>query len=251
MIDFSDPVAGVSRRFARAMPYRPHWLDLPVPVVSFTFDDFPQSAADNAAPLLEAAGARGTFYYADKLAGRDENGQRIADHTVAARLAEAGHEIGGHTSGHLNVQRTAPDHLIADVTANETAIATLSGRAPASFAYPFGVVSARSKHILASRYASLRGIQPGINRGWIDRAHLAAQELYDKTLPLSLLDRLLDDLIDGGGWLVFYTHDVSGDPSSIGCSTAHFARVVERVRQRQLAIWTVGNVLDWQGRVAP
>lgn len=244
MIDLARPLAGLSRRLARAVPLRPHWLALPEPVVSFTFDDFPQSAADNAAPLLEKASARGTFYFADGLAGGLENNQRIANAATAAALGRRGHDIGGHTSGHRNVQRTAPDHLIADVVANDAAIAALDGRAPTSFAYPFGVVALRAKALLAPRYRTLRGIQPGINRGWVDMAHLRAQELYDTSLSLDTAARLLDDLQRGGGWLIFYTHEVRDEPSAIGCSPTRFAAVLDLVRQRGLAIKTVAEVAD-------
>src|SRR5690554_3397168 len=136
-MDWTHPIAGASRRLARTVPFRPFPLLLARPVVSFTFDDFPVSAARHAVPQLEALGTHGTFYFADGLAGGSENGQPVASMEVVAELARRGHEIGGHTSAHLNVQRTAPDHLIADMHANISAITTLSGRAPASFAYPF------------------------------------------------------------------------------------------------------------------
>ncbi|UJW84818.1 polysaccharide deacetylase family protein [Devosia sp. SL43] len=251
MLALPEPLAGMSRRLARAVPFRPFRLDLPQPVVSFSFDDFPLSAAENAAPVLEAYGARGTFYFADQLADRHENGQLIAGRAVTADLAERGHEIGGHTSSHINVQRVAPDCLIADASANTSAIAALSGQAPSSFAYPFGVVSINAKRLLAHRYAGLRGIQPGINRGWIDLAHLHAQELYDVSLPLLRVELLLDDLQRRGGWMIFYTHDVRTQPSSIGCSPAHFAAVVELVTQRGIAIETVANVLYRAGVSMP
>lgn len=250
----AQTLAGASRRLARALPFRPSRLALSEPVVSFTFDDFPLSAAVNAAPVLEQFGARGTFYFADGLAGGCENQQLIAQSGCAADLAARGHDIGGHTRGHLNVQRTAPDKLIADVAANETAIAALSGRAPTSFAYPFGVVSLLSKHLLAGRYGALRGIQPGINRGWVDMAHLHAQELYDHTLPLAAVDALFDDLVQRGGWLIFYTHDVREMPSSIGCSPQHFAAVLRLAHDRGLAIQSVKQVLDRlriNGRIRP
>ena len=241
------PLAGASRRLARAVPFRPFRLALERPVVSFSFDDFPLSAADNAAPLLEAHNARGTFYFADRLAGDFENGQLIAGPDVAANLARNRHEIGGHTSNHINVQRVAPDQLIADVAANTSAIAALSGQAPTSFAYPFGVVSLNAKRLLAPRFAGLRGIQPGINRGWIDLAHLHAQELYDVSGDLDSIGLLLDGLQRNGGWLIFYTHDVRPDPSPIGCSPARFGAVLDMVRRRDLAIETVAETLHQIG----
>ncbi|HTN63762.1 MAG TPA: polysaccharide deacetylase family protein [Devosia sp.] len=253
MMSPANALLGASRRLARATPFRPFRLQLDQPVVSFSFDDFPLSAAENAAPLLEAAGARGTFYFADGLAGGRENGQAIAGPDVVAALGAREHEIGGHTSAHIDVQQTTSHDLIADVTANTAAIATLSGFAPTSFAYPFGVVSLRSKAILAPRYAGLRGIIGGINRGWIDLAHLHAQELYDASSSLDSVDALLDELERHGGWLIFYTHDVRNDPSAIGCSPAYFAAVLDLVLRRGIAIETVAKTLGRIGaaRVRP
>lgn len=251
MLTPGHALLGVSRRLARTIPYKPFRLDLERPVVAFTFDDFPLSAADHAAPQLEAAGVRGTFYFADGLAGGLENGQLIAGSFIAADLAARGHEIGGHTQGHLNVQRADINHLIADVSANTSAIATLTGRVPTSFAYPFGVVSLRSKQVLASRYAGLRGIAPGINRHWIDLAHLHAEELYDASSTLDGMDDLLDGLERDGGWLIFYTHDVRENPSSIGCSPAYFAAVLDLVVQRGIIIEPVATTLARIGARTP
>lgn len=243
MMDLRHPLRGASRRLARSIPFRPHRLDLDQPTVAFTFDDFPLSAAEHAAPVLEVHEARGTFYFANQLAGHAENGQPIASCAVVAELARRGHEIGGHTSGHLNVQRTPPDTLVADVATNSAVIEILSGQRPTSFAYPFGVVSLRAKHLLAGHYGALRGIQPGINRGWIDLAHLRGQELYDASSTLDDVAALLDELELGGGWLVFYTHDVRHDPSSIGCSPDYFAAVVDLVAERGIRIEPVAATL--------
>ena len=54
---------------------------------------------------------------------------------------------------------------------------------------------------------------------------------------------LLDDLQRHGGWLIFYTHDVRANPSSIGCSPGHFARVVELVRRRGISVEPVAQTL--------
>ena len=66
-------------------------------IVSFTFDDFPQSAVSNGARLLEEHGARGTFYLTGSHCGRvlDEAPQYGAKDLAA--LVQAGHEIGCHT----------------------------------------------------------------------------------------------------------------------------------------------------------
>ncbi|WP_052732096.1 polysaccharide deacetylase family protein [Devosia geojensis] len=240
---FQDIGAGLSRRLARNLPFRPARWRLDAPVVAFTFDDFPASAADNAAPILEDAGMRGTFYLATGLVGSAENGQPIAGLDRVEALAAAGHEIGAHTHGHIDVQRAPDSALIADVEINGLLIAEAAGAAPASFAYPYGIVSLRAKQTLMHRYAGLRGIAGGINRGVFDLAHLRAEELYDSTSSPASIEALLDGLERLGGWLIFYTHDVRPEPTGIGCSPAHFAQTVAAVRRRGIRVEPVATTL--------
>ena len=241
----SEIVAGVSRKIARHVTFRPHRLDLDEPVIAFTFDDFPASAVENAAPALEDAGMRGTYYLASGLMGRHENGQLIADEAMVADLARDGHEIGAHTHGHINVQRTGRRDLVADVERNEAEIARITGRSePISFAYPFGMISVPSKLTLMRRYPGLRGIKTGINSKVLDLAHLKVQELYDVANDGASIDRMLDEAERLNGWLIFYTHDVRPDPTSIGCSPHFFSQVVEKVRRRGLRVEPVIKTLE-------
>lgn len=244
--DFS---AKASRRLSRMVPFRPFNLQLERPIVSFTFDDFARSAAEAAAPVLEDAGMRGTFYYASGLAGQLENGQEIVGDDAVADLFSRGHEIGGHTHMHIDVHRTPNRVILEDMALNKRKIAELTdGRAPTSFAYPFGRLDLRSKFLLRQEFASLRGIQTGVNAGIVDLAHLKAQELYDCSSSLDSMDGLLDRLERKPGWLIFYTHDVKPDPTDIGCSPAYFSQVVELVRRRGLAVETVADAF---ARVVP
>lgn len=247
----SEFAAGVSRKVARHVPFRPYRLQLDAPVVAFTFDDFPVSVVDNAVPALDDAGMRSTFYLASGLMGRHENGQLIVEPPQVAELARTGHEIGGHTHNHIDVQRTPRPDLIADVARNEAAIRTIVGATrPMSFAYPFGMISIPSKLALMHRYPGLRGIKTGINSGGIDLAHLQTQELYDASQDSASIDRLLDEVERLCGWLIFYTHDVRSDPTSIGCSPRFFAAVVDKVRRRGLRVEPVVDTLTRLGVTA-
>ena len=241
MIEFARELPGrVSRRLSRIVPFRPTRLRLDRPVVSFTFDDFPLSAADAAAPALEDAGMRGTFYYAGGLAGRLENGQEIAGPDVAADLFSRGHEIGAHTHMPIDVHRTSNGVILSDLALNKREIIQLTGGcAPTSFAYPFGRLDLRSKFLLRNEFSSLRGIKTGVNAGVADLAHLKAQELYDSSSTVDSMSKLLDRVERHPGWLIFYTHDVKLDPSDIGCSPAYFRKIVELVRRRGLTVETV------------
>lgn len=240
---FSDLVLGISRRSARSLPFRPTFLRLERPIVSFSFDDFPLSAKQNAAPILEAAGMRGTFYYCTGLAGLEENGQAIATTDDVVDLYRRGHEIGGHTHGHIDVHTTPRAELLADVDQNNGEIAALTGgQGPESFAYPYGRLDLRSKFLLMRKFGGLRGIQSGVNSGLVDLANLKAQELY-RTSTLESLGLLLDRLEIRPGWLIFYTHDVKPDSTNIGCSPEHFAATVQMVKERGFDVMTVADAL--------
>jgi peptidoglycan/xylan/chitin deacetylase (PgdA/CDA1 family) len=248
---FLSPVefaAGVSRKVARHTVFRPHLLRLDRPTVAFSFDDFPVSVVENAVPALEDAGMRATFYLATGLMGRHENGQLIVDAPAVAALAARGHEIGGHTHGHIDVQRTPRAGLLDDISRNEAEIARITGqRRPMSFAYPFGMISIPAKHALMRRYPGLRGIKTGINHGVVDLAHLRTAELYDSSADGASIDRLLDAAERRSGWVIFYTHDVRQDPTSIGASPRFFAEVVDKVRRRGLRVEPVIETLRRAG----
>ena len=239
-----EMVAAASRKIGRHVPFRPRMLTLDAPIVAFTFDDFPASAFENAASVLDDNGMLGTFYAATGLLGRHENGQLIASSEMIVDLARRGHEIGGHTHDHIDVQRASRQTLAENLQRNDKAIAKLVGRVePFSFAYPFGVIAAPAKLFMMRRYPGLRGIQPGINRGLIDLAHLASQELYDSSSDSASIRAMLDNLERRPGWLIFYTHDVRPDPTDIGCSPAYFAEVVAEVRRRNIRVEPVIKTL--------
>src|SRR5258708_4124551 len=72
--------ARVSNRLARHLCATPFRLQNTSPMVSFTFDDAPKSAATIGAPMLEEHGAHGTFYISgglvDKWSGHWTGGRR-------------------------------------------------------------------------------------------------------------------------------------------------------------------------------
>jgi peptidoglycan/xylan/chitin deacetylase (PgdA/CDA1 family) len=65
--DWSQFKARVSNRLARHFRAAPLRLPGNAPMVSFTFDDVPKSAATVGATILEEYGGRATFYVAGSL----------------------------------------------------------------------------------------------------------------------------------------------------------------------------------------
>ena len=228
------PASGLSgklqRLSARLFARRPLRIDLDAPLVSFTFDDFPKSAATTGAALLEARGWAGTYFAAGGFCGgRTHHGEMFDDDDLK-RLRTAGHEIACHTFSHDDAASTPAQSVLADVDRNATFLKSIAHDAPLeTFAFPYGEATPLLKSELSVRFAALRGVRPGVNRGRADRALLKAVPLDG---GLEGLHRALDavrDAVRAPGWLIFYGHDVQDLPTPWGCTPDFLAAVVEAV----------------------
>ena len=206
---------------------RPAKVSWPGGVVSFTFDDFPRSAWVNGGAILEKYDRRGTYYTAMGLAGSGcALGPMFVPDDLAAVHA-SGHEIACHTHSHRDCGRASRAEIAAELDANAAALAQiLGGAAVTNFAYPFGALSLSAKNALGPRFASCRGTGRGVNHGTVDLADLFSPSIYSRNFDRERLCQLIDDAQAAGGWLIFYTHDVSDEPSPFGCTPTQFQSIV-------------------------
>src|ERR1700729_1099960 len=68
---------GLSRKLAHYVATKRARMRNERPLVSFTFDDIPETAFTHGARILEDRGARGTFYVAGGLCGTTEPERRL------------------------------------------------------------------------------------------------------------------------------------------------------------------------------
>jgi peptidoglycan/xylan/chitin deacetylase (PgdA/CDA1 family) len=245
-------IGKASRGAGHYIPTKPVAMRNKKPLVSFTFDDVPESAFLNGARVLEQHGTRGTFYIAPGILGTRDEHWRLIGREQVAELNRQGHEIGCHTLSHVRVQQLGATAMANDVAGSRAALREICGDIPLNnFAYPFGVVSLPSKLRLQTEFQSCRGIYPGINHRMVDLALLRSQELYDRTINLPHLEKLLDETIACNGWLILYTHDVEDQPSWIGCSPRLLNSAVEAVLARGIECKTVAQALVDIGRCPP
>ncbi len=204
---------------------RPATLRLSRPLVSFTFNDFPKSAARTGAGLLENVGGRGTFYASAAVAGETASAGAMFDGQDVARLLGAGHEIGCHTYSHLDCARTPIDHVFSDMVRNADALATMGmDTRLISFAYPYGETNHALKAQLPSRFTTARGTTPGLASGQADLAQLRANPMYGPQALRRCL-AVLEQARQRTGWVIFFTHDVSPRPSPCGTPTGLLERL--------------------------
>jgi peptidoglycan/xylan/chitin deacetylase (PgdA/CDA1 family) len=237
-----------SRGAAKHVNTKPFRLRNTRPLVSFTFDDVPDSAFSNGARVLDRHDTRGTFYVAPGICGLQDDHWRVISRNDVGALAASGHEIGAHTYSHVRIEPLSAQAMADEMRRCREAFADLCPNAAVTnFAYPFGGLSLPRKLQAQYEYATCRSIYAGINSGLVDLGVLTAVELYDRTQNDQAIATLLDDVERTNGWLIFYTHDVASDPSWIGCSPQFLARVVAAVKARGIATPSIAEALPLVG----
>ena len=212
--------------------------------VSFSFDDFPRSAYTSGGRILKSRGVRGTYYAAIGLMNTvTEVGQQFCQDDLFS-LIEDGHELGSHTLNHVSSRSTPCALFLDDADRGRRALESQTGVSAAdNFAYPFGHVTFRMKRTLGSRMLTCRSTVPGINGPQVDLNLLKANKLYGDEDRAGAALRLIDEAKKCQGWLIFYSHDVSPNPSSYGCTPSLLESVVCHALCQGCHVMNVRDVL--------
>ena len=212
--------------------------------VSFCFDDFPKSAAELAAPMLESRGWRGTWYVAGGLLGQNDPhyGQMFEDSDLQ-RLKRAGHDFGCHTFDHIDCSEATPELIEAQCIKNMEFLEARGITDVHSFAYPFGAVNLAAKRVLAPAELALRGVKPGLNRGTIDLNMLKACGLQENNGGIGRAMSDLETLQQSDGWQIIFTHDIGPSPSPWGTTQSDYSQLLQAVEASDIEVVTVGDMV--------
>ena len=240
---FTRAASSARVRFTRNVKLNAFRSHLSEPMVSFTFDDVPRSAFQEGGRILREMGWSGSYYVAGSFCGRRVGGIDYMDRDDLIQADQEGHEIGCHTYSHLRLPTASSSAIRDDLKRNEDFMReVLPQHKSSSFAYPFGDLDIRSKALLARKFPICRGIWDGVNQARIDFAQLKSVGLERRSFDERAIEFWLDRTIACNGWLIFFTHDISDDPSPYGCFTDAFAKLAESVARRGLRVLPVKNV---------
>jgi peptidoglycan/xylan/chitin deacetylase (PgdA/CDA1 family) len=199
-------------------------------IVSFSFDDFPQTAYSRGGAILEKFGSRGTCYAAWALKDTvNELGAQFRSEDLDA-LLEKGHELASHTFSHISSRAVSCAAFCDDVEKGRKAIERAAGVDSGNFAYPFGDVTLEAKRTVGPGLTSARSIFPGLNGPEVDLNLLRANSLYGGIEGITHAEELIRENAARKSWLIFYTHDVREDPSAYCCPSVFFSGLGARYR---------------------
>jgi peptidoglycan/xylan/chitin deacetylase (PgdA/CDA1 family) len=115
--------------------------------VVFSFDDSYVSTLENAPPILEEVGARGSFYAVPSKVGgaSDWDGDRrrpLANWDTLRHAERQGHEIGNHTHSHVHLAELPFEEQREEVRKADMRLKE-EGLSPKTFCYPYGSLADR------------------------------------------------------------------------------------------------------------
>ncbi|MFZ6849959.1 polysaccharide deacetylase family protein [Undibacterium sp. RuRC25W] len=232
-------------RFA-ARHFAQRWLPLRKGrgVVSFTFDDVPASACQEGAQLLESYHARGTFYVCGGLTDGIEQTQPCHSVQALQRLAENGHEIGCHTFSHTNCANASMALLDEDWRKNQDFFEK-NELITSGFAFPFGAYDLPSKLSASKLFSYSRITAGGTQVGRADLNALRAQALYADSTEADTILALIQQTATEGGWLIFYSHEVTATPGLWGTTPEQLESALRIARQLSCEILPVQKAIEY------
>jgi peptidoglycan-N-acetylglucosamine deacetylase len=182
---------------------------------ALTFDDGPHAQGTPAVlDVLARHRVEATFF----LVGE----QVLRDPGLARAVADAGHDIALHCHRHRNLLRLTPRQVREDVARALDAIETATGRTPALYRPPYGVLSAAALRIARSRgWRTLLWSHWG--RDWEARASAE-----------SIAARVTDGAGEGSVLLLHDADDYSA-PGSWRRTAAALPRVLDTLAARGLS----------------
>ncbi len=233
----------IGRRLAPLRARRRLKFNLERPIVSFTFDDCPQSALHNGITKLDALGWKSTVYIASGLLGTtNHHGLQMTEAEVLA-AHKNGHEIGGHSFSHIDLTQVSETDAIADIERNRRAIAAMGLPPCKTFAYPYGQTMAGIKTRLGEQYTGLRGIETGVMRGQVDLNQIRSTPLFCGERFDALLGQIRG-LGESPAWLTLFTHDITDSPTDWGCTPAQMDAVIKAVQLVGAEVLPVAAAID-------
>lgn len=204
------------------------------PIICITFDDQDYSQWDNALPLMQSYGYRGTAFVNSALVG-NVNKMSIAE--VQSLAMDYGWEIGGHTTHHIPLASLTPDAAELSIVSDYDTIKSW-GIMPYSFALPAGHCPQYLYPTLKRLYKNVRGSSDFSMKKPLDRyrlGYLPWQSGWNYKVPA---DRILRGIKDGDELIIIGFHsfrELSGSMPT-NCPPQDFEKFLQWLSQRGLRV---------------
>lgn len=233
------------RRVARYFGRRMAKIPARTPYISFTYDDFPQSALEVGGRILSRFDVRGTYYVAFGLMGRYAPTGLICSPDDVRNVLARGHELGCHTFSHCHPSESSPAIFESSIMENLRVLnEIIPGAVFETLAYPIAGPRLGTKLRAGKYFRCCRGGGQTFNVGSTDLNLVKAFFLEKSRGDIESVKRVIDENVRARGWLIFATHDISDDPTPYGCTPSFFEEVVRYSVESGARVLPVARALD-------
>ncbi|OHA18567.1 MAG: hypothetical protein A2664_02930 [Candidatus Taylorbacteria bacterium RIFCSPHIGHO2_01_FULL_46_22b] len=206
-------------------------------MVSFDFDDGWRATYLTATNTLGKAGLRGTFYIITSRVDIDRNFVTSDD---LQEIQRGGHEIGNHTTGHLDLTTLSTTQSEQQVNLAGQFLITRGARVSA-FAYPFGAYNAEYMRLVREAgYGVGRVVWKGLNVKGGNLYELKAWSLKN-TDTFEGIRSLIDQARNNKEWLVLVFHHVNDSGETYAVKPTLFNSVVDYVATNHVKVVTASE----------
>lgn len=189
--------------------------------VALTFDDGPDPASTPAfLTVLDRLGWRATFFVLGTRA-REAPG-------LTAEIAAAGHEVAVHGDEHRNMLRRMPGAAADDIRRGFDTVAQLTGREPAWFRPPFGILSYG-----ALRGARRIGLRTVLWTTW-------GRDWRKEATPQTVVDDVMRRYV-AGGTVLLHDSDCESYPGSWNATLGALPLLADELAARRLTVGTLAE----------
>jgi peptidoglycan/xylan/chitin deacetylase (PgdA/CDA1 family) len=216
--------------------------------IVLTYDDALNVHLDNAIPLLDSLGLKGTFYLSAFMPGCKN---RLEHWKLAAKN---GHELGNHTlfhpcigntpgrawvSAERDLSRYTLDRFVDEIRMTNVFLQALDGKTQRTFAYPCGDTLAQNQSVITkitSDFASARGVKGEMLSIKYNKLYNAGSYMINGESSAQLI-ALVKEAIRTNSALVFMFHGVGGE-HGLNVGLKEHRDLLKFLKANEKDIWT-------------
>lgn len=216
------------------------------PGIALTFDDRNIDNWYKFLPVLDSLHVPVTFYISSYhlLSHEQKNKLKI--------MAAHGHEIGYHTTNHVDVAKYTAKHggtqLLADEITPDLEKMKQDGFNPVVFAYPYGAHTQISDACLRHRFKSLRALNGTANLAKSLTASNDETMLYglgidnDGAKKDEEYDRLLESAAANANCVVFVAHLIEEENTKLKVPLSRLLHIIHKAQALHMRFYTVHEI---------
>lgn len=209
-------------------------------MVSLDFDDGTLSAYNNAFPLLNAAGFKGTSYIITNQIGNSG----IMNTSQLLQLQAWGHEIGDHTRTHPYLTTLTPTQIAAEISGARDDLHALGITSVNAVDYPYGDYNSAVIDVAQQLgFSGARTTDDGINYRTSEAFTLRAYSFVN-TATFTTMKNLIDQAVANKTWLIMVYHEIDNNNNQFSTTPTEMQQVVDYLKTNNVKVVTVSQGLS-------